>query len=165
MTPPKSLTDEERALLTGLALPTLAHASAAAKLLRIHDRLQGEVEMLRVQQGRYAMAIERLEAEVREMRERPPMVHLDRVPSLEDRATLRDLLRPSETEAALRETITALQAQVTDLKRWYEEAKTMLRQARAEGFGVIREAKAEYVAPSLETFNLGPDLTPTRSPR
>ncbi len=164
MTPPESLTEEERHEL--LTVKALRGSATLDKLLRIHDRLQGEVEMLRVQQGRYAMAIERLEAEVREMRERPPMVHLDRVPSLEDRATLRDLLRPSETEAALRETIAALQAQVADLKQWYEEAKAMLRQARAEGFGVIRdEPKAEYVAPSLETFDLGPDLTPTRSPR
>jgi hypothetical protein len=67
MTPPESLTDHERCLLEDFneyAPPT----AAVAKLLRIHDRLQGEVEMLRVQQGRYAMAIERLEGEVREMK-------------------------------------------------------------------------------------------------
>jgi hypothetical protein len=71
MTPPESLTESERASVE-LTISVLSKSSGAypalAKLLRIHDRLQGEVEMLRVQQGRYAMAIERLEAEVREMK-------------------------------------------------------------------------------------------------
>ncbi len=70
MTPPESLTEEERASVE-LTISVLSKSSGAypalAKLLRIHDRLQGEVEMLRVQQGRYAMAIERLEGEVREL--------------------------------------------------------------------------------------------------
>ena len=164
MTPPEALTESERENLEVYVSVTGPESirgveDEVAKLLRIHDRLQGEVEMLRVQQGRYAMAIERLEAEAREMRE-----------SLElaEEMSRAQLQGQMLAEARVRELEAYCKAQAEaseTLAQCLRERDTMLQQARAEGFGVIREPKAAYVAPSLETFDLGPDLTPTRSPR
>jgi hypothetical protein len=86
MTPPESLTEEERRELevyVSVTGPSSIRGveDEVAKLLRIHDRLQGEV---------------------RELKERPPMVHLDRVPSLEDRKALRDMLMPDTALASIR---------------------------------------------------------------
>ncbi len=77
-----------------------------------------------------AKRITELEAEVRELKSRSPAIHMDRIPSLEERAALRDLLRPSEIEGALRETIAALRAQVIE--------------------------RRPYEAPTVETFALAP---------
>jgi hypothetical protein len=132
---PEALTEEERRELEVYVSVTGPESirgveDEVAKLLRIHDRLQGEMK---------------------------------RAPSPETTAAL--LMRESHAIDRYRTIVLAWAEQVRDLApriglRVLEGLPDDVR-AVLEG----PSPKAAYVAPSLETFDLGPDLTPTRSPR
>jgi hypothetical protein len=97
----EQLTDEERGII-----PTRGDTPiglAVAKLLRIHDRLRARVEGMAaayaeqgVQTAAVIQDLAKAEERISDLEARSPIVHLDRIPSPEERLVLRDLLMPHD---------------------------------------------------------------------
>lgn len=92
MTLDEQLTDEERAHIRNALSPhesdPTPFGASVAKLLRLHDRLRAQVALLLSNQDDNENEQGRMAERIRELEQRPPFVHLDRIPSLEERKML-----------------------------------------------------------------------------